>query len=436
VSESGHNGSNPGARRLPNDPHGEFEELCALSTTSELTADESARLETHLAHCERCRQRIEQYEGLIATAIPAIGAELQRERGGEQASDCWSIDLAEEKLMQSLRSEPAPTHRGRATIDRLSIWKTAWKYPLAAAILGAFSLVFYQAGRMEGHRSVAASQPRTSPGVRTTLPANTIPIATASTQTARAVLNDEQNSELRDQLKKGKQERDRLREQVSQLDKQLAETSAALNQSVQERAELGRELGQVQANAESLQTKLSAIGGQSSEDNEEILADKTKIDDLNRALEDKGRQIAREEELLSHDRDIRNLIGARNLYIAEIYDVGKSGDTQKPFGRIFYTKDRSLIFYGYDLDQQRGLKKDASFQAWGRRGADDQHDVSLGLLYQDDAANKRWVLKFNDPKTIGQLDAVFITAEPEGGSQKPTGKPLLFTYLRLDPNHP
>lgn len=38
-----------------------------------------------------------------------------------------------------------------------------------------------------------------------------------------------------------------------------------------------------------------------------------------------------------------------------MYDVAKNGATRKPFGRIFYTKDKSLIFYGYDLDQQPGI---------------------------------------------------------------------------------
>jgi anti-sigma-K factor RskA len=46
------------------------------------------------------------------------------------------------------------------------------------------------------------------------------------------------------------------------------------------------------------------------------------------------------------------------------------------------------------------------------------------------------VLKFKDAKTIAKIDAVFVTVEPDGGSAKPTTKPLLFTYLRLDPNHP
>jgi hypothetical protein len=159
------------------------------------------------------------------------------------------------------------------------------------------------------------------------------------------------------------------------------------------------------------------------------------VKDLGVTIEAKNQEISREQELLQRDRDIRNLIGARDLYIAEIYDVAKTG-TQKPFGRVFYTKDKSLIFYGYDLDQQQGAKDASTFQAWGRRGSDQQHDVSLGFLYEDDASKKRWVLKSNDATTLAQIDAVFVTLEPKGGSVRPSGKPLLFTYLRLDPNHP
>jgi anti-sigma-K factor RskA len=54
----------------------------------------------------------------------------------------------------------------------------------------------------------------------------------------------------------------------------------------------------------------------------------------------------------------------------------------------------------------------------------------------DSAAHKRWVLKFNDAKSLAQFDGVFVTVEPNGGSQKPTGKPFLSAYLRVEPNHP
>jgi hypothetical protein len=102
---------------------------------------------------------------------------------------------------------------------------------------------------------------------------------------------------------------------------------------------------------------------------------------------------------------------------------------------VFYTKGKSLIFYAYDLDQQTEVKS-STFQAWGRRGSDRQQALNLGVFYEDSALRKRWVLRFNDPKTLAQIDSVFVTIEPHGGSHKPTGKSLLFAYLRIDPNHP
>ena len=110
--------------------------------------------------------------------------------------------------------------------------------------------------------------------------------------------------------------------------------------------------------------------------------------------------------------------------------------TQKPYGRVFYTKGKSLIFYAYDLDQQTEIKNASTFQAWGRRGPDREQALNLGIFYEDNASKKRWILKLDDPKMLAQIDAVFVTVEPRGGSHKPSGKPLLFAYLKADPNHP
>ena len=129
-------------------------------------------------------------------------------------------------------------------------------------------------------------------------------------------------------------------------------------------------------------------------------------------------------------------MGARDLYIAEVYDVARTGKTQKAYGRVFYTRGKSLIFYAYDLDQQTEAKKANTFQAWGRRGPDQQQALNLGIFYEDNASRKRWILKCDDPKTLAQIDGVFVTVEPNGGSHKPSGKSLLFAYLRIDPNHP
>ena len=430
-----HNGSSQGAWTLPPDPHEEFEELCALSTTGELTAEEWARLEEHLSHCDACRNSQRQYEHVVTTAIPALAEEDGVDQDNGSSPGTWSIERAEATLMESLRGESSPSNGKPVTPSRPSPRRYARRYAVAAVILAACSVAGYRASVYEERRadSVVASAP---------LPIKIIPprfdrsLTEPAPPDAKAAPQDSQTAALRNQLGLDQLEVAELKETQGHLEDELATRSADLDRSLQDRAELNRQLTLAQAQAQSLQAKLDQINGKKPQDTSESLALKTQVNDLNAALQDKNKEIAQEKELLQHDRDIRNLIGARNLYIAEIYDIAKTGDTQKPFGRVFYTKDKSLIFYGYDLDKQRGVKQTSAFQAWGRHGADRQHDVSLGLLYQDDASQKRWVLKFNDAKTIAQLDAVFVTVEPRGGSTKPSGKPLLFTYLRLDPNHP
>ena len=88
--------------------------------------------------------------------------------------------------------------------------------------------------------------------------------------------------------------------------------------------------------------------------------------DRERALDEQQVVIAKQQVLLDHDRDIRELMGARDLYIAEVHNVAGNRKRQtKPTSRVFYTKGKSLIFYAYDLDQETNLK---SCQHLSRRG--------------------------------------------------------------------
>jgi hypothetical protein len=54
---------------------------------------------------------------------------------------------------------------------------------------------------------------------------------------------------------------------------------------------------------------------------------------------------------------------------------------------------------------------------------------------QRNAHRNRVFRAMNRPLTVlGAERRLFV--EPNGESSKPSGKPLLFTYLRLTPNHP
>jgi len=46
------------------------------------------------------------------------------------------------------------------------------------------------------------------------------------------------------------------------------------------------------------------------------------------------------------------------------------------------------------------------------------------------------VLKFDDPNVLAEIDSVFVTIEPPGGSKKPTGGRLLAAYVKANLNHP
>src|SRR5260370_8065277 len=104
------------------------------------------------------------------------------------------------------------------------------------------------------------------------------------------------------------------------------------------------------------------------------------IDELAATIKDQDQTIRQQRDLLAYDRDIRDLIGARDLYVAEVTDVGRDAETKTPFGRVFFTKGKSLIFYAYDLDKQPVVQRTSVFRAWGRRGHDCDHAPPLGIL--------------------------------------------------------
>ena len=243
-------------------------------------------------------------------------------------------------------------------------------------------------------------------------------------------------ADLRRQLDRQSGEISQMKAAQDRLESNLHEGNASRQELAQQRTELAQKLDSAQNNSQALQEKLDTLAQQSVRDTDRAKASEAKVNDLTRLLQQRETALERQDQLLAHDRDIRELMGARDLYIAEVYDVAGTGETKKPYGRVFYTRGKSLIFYAYDLDQQTELKRASAFQAWGRRGPDRLQSVNLGIFYEDNASRKRWILKCDDPKTLAQIDAVFVTVEPNGGSHKPSSKPLLFAYLKVNPNHP
>jgi Anti-sigma-K factor rskA/Putative zinc-finger len=434
------------------EPHDEFLELCAVSTSGQLSEEDQRRLQEHLAVCSSCREALQQYEAIIRHAIPAIGAEETPEN--LEAGPHWSEKQAESALFERIardeggggieRTRPIPPHRETSSRHRIlapesaAAWRSVWAL-YAAGILLFIALGFcaYQVGIRRGTNASNIPPPRPDAQSLISL-AGKLSDAGHDREVARGQVEqrDKLVADLRGQLQQQSAKMDQMKAAQEQSDTALRSADAGRQELIQQRTEAEQKFNAAQLSAQGLQTKLDSIAEKSSQDAKQAAILDAKVNELTNLLHQREAAVDQQQELLAHDRDIRELMGARDLYVAEVYDVARNGATQKPYGRVFYTKGKSLIFYAYDLDQQTVAKNASTFQVWGRRGPDREQAFPLGIFYEDNASKKRWVLKLDDPKLLAQIDAVFVTIEPNGGSRKPSGKPLLFAYLRVDPNHP
>ncbi len=422
--------------------HQEFRELCALSARGHLSSDEHSRLERHLAGCSACSDLLKDYKRIARLGLSSVGPDLMPDLAS--VAPLGSTASAKRKLFKQLRSEGVSLHvrptadfLGRTFLERflripvaagdflaLLRQQRLWRYTggILVAVIALVSV--YRLGERRGSQVSNVHEQFHPSGSR------------VLEQQVGNLTHDGQAlaAELRN--------RDRLIEDITKSrNRELLEVARLKEQDkdLQDAmAKAGEREGHLASERDKAKTEEDLAGLRQRREADLIQATdlEARIAGLSQRLKDREDTIEEQQRLLAADRDIRELMGARDLYLAEVYDVGRNGDTQKPFGRIFFTKNKSLIFYAYDLDQQPGVKNTSAFQAWGQRGPDRKRALSLGIFYQDNVANKRWVLKVDDPKTLQQIDAVFVTVEPQGGSREPSGHRLLVASLRVEPNHP
>jgi hypothetical protein len=138
------------------------------------------------------------------------------------------------------------------------------------------------------------------------------------------------------------------------------------------------ELRESQESLKAAREEVKRLEAARAEDAGLIASQKLRLVDVNQQLKAQGEMIDRERKLLVADLDIRELMGARSLHIVDVFDVDGKGKTRRPFGRIFYTEGKSLLFYAFDL------KIGETFQAWGQRESRDESARSLGIFYVDE----------------------------------------------------
>ncbi len=423
--------------------HEKYEELCALATAGVLTPAESELLTAHLQKCAECREAFGQYQNIatdgMAFLADRFAAHIRTDEA--DATDKFDKSSALSRLMRATeKAEPQPAPLA-VMPNKMRVWNRVWVRGLAAASLVAcVGAGAYWTG--------AHSADTHLHGVSVESQSALERIAAEKQAIARTMQADNQRiAALERQSLADKNEMTRFRAEADAGAERLARITVAMNAARQESdAQLAALTAERDENANKLrdaeklyrtaQDELNTLRSQHQQDAVRLASLETRVNSFTAELSDQSKRAKTDEQYLASDEDIRDLIGARNLYIADIMDVNATGQSRRPFGRVFYTKTKSLIFYAYDLDGQPGVRRTSTFQVWGRAGASDRKPINLGILYMDSETNRRWTLRVDNPEQLARLDAVFVTIEPREQTDRPTGKPFLYASLRREPNHP
>ena len=418
--------------------HEYFQELAALAAVGQVSGPEVKALDDHLEKCASCRSAHTDFAGIVQAELPVLADRrdrVSRLRALLGADRGYRRRFIERARAEGIRFSPEVDRK----LTRPTVSLAAF-VPVRAALLVLASLLIVISAWM--YRSKVRTRPVMPADValqrevarlaasNTELQSRVAKMAESEALTAVEIqqlerertAGREQVVALRDRLERAEEEQLALEAQLRSAKAQAAESDSRSQESGRLAAELKNELDSLRASQAASEASLAAHQSRIRELSEKLAAQTVLID--------------RERELLASGKEIRDLMGARNLHIIDVFDVDGTGKSAKAFGRVFYTEGKSLIFYAFDLTSRRHPRADRAFQAWGYRDPAPQSARSLGIFYADDKTQNRWVLKFDDRQVLAEIDSVYVTVEPPGGSLKPTGQKLLYAYLNGQPNHP
>jgi hypothetical protein len=422
--------------------HERFEQLCALAVTGDLDPDEFRQLGEHLYECPRCRASYQDFHAIIERGLPTLkvppparwsvrGFGMKKRFLARARQEGILIEESRPRNHKSLRLLAATA---AAAVVFMAFTLYGWyvhrldqyRYAQAADQAAALSSRVSELERKISERAGAATKPM--PEMSDGKPDDKRSEKVAELQTELTRLHKDY-----DNVVVGRQQ---LEERMSELVTESRKLRIQSQASQDEIERLRRNLQDADAALARASRDLESVRNASANDASALAAQRAEFERLTTTIREQAAVIQRDQELLSAGKDIRDLMAARNLRMVDVQDVGSPGKMRPIPGRIFYTQGKKLIFYAYDL-QSRGNVSKVDFQVWGKKEGRSQSPRSLGLLYVDDSTQNRWVLKFDNPEVLAQIDQVFVTVEPHGGSARPSGKQLLTAaFLNDEPNHP
>jgi len=431
--------------------HEQYEELCTLAMIGEVSATEMQDLRQHLSECAACR---EQYREFTQFLLPQLSISSDNDASfetGYSAADRKRLRrdfiAAAQKKGRTFSQEairgPADSSVPQA-VQTVPARATRSLYRYRWAVAASVAAMLFAAGYATHLAVVLRESASMRDGASSTVAPARGPVS------PRSAIDNDDVAQLRAMNETDSRTIASMHQKLSEIaaDLQEAQRSLKLSQASQSafQDQLNRKNGQIaslqsqaQGDAQSatdLHAQVALLQQRLNDSQATMAANELRIRDLNEQLGTQSASLDRERQMLSAGRDVRDLMGARSLHIIDVHDANGTGKDQKSFGRIFYTEGKSLIFYAFDLDDKRVTNASYSFEAWGERLGQPSSVKSLGVLYVDDKAQRRWSLKVDDPHQLAEINSVFVTLEPHAGDGKPQGKRVLFAFLGGEANHP
>lgn len=430
--------------------HEQYEELCTLAMIGEVSAAEMQDLRRHLSECADCR---EQYREFTQFLLPQLSIS-----SGNDASFETGYSAADKKQLRkkflaraqkrgftfSQEALRGPSTVAAPAMNSIPPTKTPhapYRWALAASMATLLfaagyathlALVPRELSPMRGAVRTTAA-PRPSQAGHDSNPAGDSIAQLRATDEADAKTIEALEEKLSGTIAELKKTQDSLRVYE-------AGQSALLGEMSQKNGQIASLQSQAQGNEQSangLRSQVAQLQQSINNDQAALAVNQLRIRDLNDQLATQTASLDRERQMLAIGRDVRDLMGARNLHIIDVHDANGAGKDRKSFGRAFYTEGKSLIFYAFDLDDKKVMNANYAYKAWGERLGQPASVTSLGVLYVDDKAQRRWLLKVDNPRQLAEINSVFVTLEPRNGNgDKPQGKRILYAFLGGEANHP
>jgi hypothetical protein len=79
--------------------HEEFVVLCALYYSGEISEEEWALLQIHMAYCDSCLEKFQQYQRVTSEVIPALAASAASETDTAPQESAASLEAADRAIL-------------------------------------------------------------------------------------------------------------------------------------------------------------------------------------------------------------------------------------------------------------------------------------------------------------------------------------------------